>query len=602
MSEPTKWITITVPVEMIPASTPGGDASGTFESFDGEGDRDARRGLWVRHDGREMRARNVHLVAGMARAWPVEPTTDWQERVLAEALLIPISSQREERERCAAEIVRYGIPAVAFAIDRAWNEGADAERSAAARAAKVEPTTDYAKKLAEIEARERAATKGPWPSEAGWNNGGTPSRTWRIPARQDGAEVEMLAEDALFVEHAREDVPWLLAQLHAVETALAAAGIPSDGRAPAERVESLAAALRAAKVLAEDGAPGESAADILRAAEMLQRWENGVTVEHDCGGSPTCPMCAAVKVTDNGQDPCVCGGSGITYIGPHRKGQAGCVTPRTITVDLPEPHRGRVVAWHDSARVDGWSVCTTDADGLGDESLVEGLTEAQAKTVAGLVNGSPEPQAASWFDPSIPSLDPEFRALVSEMCSPSPRPPLAMILAVANNGVIGKDGKIPWPISEDLRHFKKTTMGHTLIVGRKTYEGLPPLPGRRLVGVSRKHPLAMMNAGIRVCPTVEDAIGVARETDPEPIVIGGAEVGRAALPYVTRIYLTEIGHDYEGDTTFHLDRAGWRETSRRAGETPGVSFVVLERSEMEERLRRMAQPPPEPDIEPAVGD
>lgn len=214
MSE-QKWITITVPVEVMPASSPSGDASGTFESFEGDGDRDARRGLWVRHDGREMRARNVHLVAGMARAWLMEPATDWQERVLNEVLLLPISAERGERERCAAEIVRYGIPAVAFAIDRAWNEGADAERSAAARAAKVEPTTDYAKKLAEIEARER---------------------TWRIPARQDGAEVEMLAEDALFVEHAREDVPWLLAQLHAVETALAAAGIPSDGRAPAERI------------------------------------------------------------------------------------------------------------------------------------------------------------------------------------------------------------------------------------------------------------------------------------------------------------------------------------------------------------------------------
>jgi hypothetical protein len=214
MSE-QKWITITVPVEVMPASSPSGDASGTFESFEGDGDRDARRGLWVRHDGREMRARNVHLVAGMARAWLMEPATDWQERVLNEVLLLPISAERVERERCAAEIVRYGIPAVAFAIDRAWNEGADAERSAAARAAKVEPTTDYAKKLAEIEARER---------------------TWRIPARQDGAEVEMLAEDALFVEHAREDVPWLLAQLHAVETALAAAGIPSDGRAPAERI------------------------------------------------------------------------------------------------------------------------------------------------------------------------------------------------------------------------------------------------------------------------------------------------------------------------------------------------------------------------------
>ena len=269
MSE-QKWITITVPVEVMPASSPSGDASGTFESFEGDGDRDARRGLWVRHDGREMRARNVHLVAGMARAWLMEPATDWQERVLAEALLIPISSQREERERCAAEIVRHGIPAVAFAIDRAWNEGADAERNAAAaRATKVKPATDYAKKVAAIEA---------WATRIEANGGA-------------------------------EHVPWLLAQLRAVDAALTAAGIPSDGRAPAERLgeaqrkmvdeidrlalenEELRVALRAAKVLAEDGTPGESAKDILQAAEMLKRWENGATVEHDCGGSPTCPMC-----------------------------------------------------------------------------------------------------------------------------------------------------------------------------------------------------------------------------------------------------------------------------------------------------------------------
>ena len=147
MSEPTKWITITVPVEMIPASTPGGDASGTFESFDGEGDRDARRGLWVRHDGREMRARNVHLVAGMARAWLMEPATDWQERVLNEVLLLPISAQQEERERCAAEIVRYGIPAVAFAIDRAWNEGADASRPEPPRAPLTEEEARIARGL-----------------------------------------------------------------------------------------------------------------------------------------------------------------------------------------------------------------------------------------------------------------------------------------------------------------------------------------------------------------------------------------------------------------------------------------------------------------------
>ena len=265
MSE-QKWITITVPVEVMPASSPSGDASGTFESFEGDGDRDARRGLWVRHDGREMRARNVHLVAGMARAWPVEPPTDWQERVLAEALLIPISSQREERERCAAEIVRYGIPAVAFAIDRAWNEGADAERAAAARAAKVKPTTDYAKKLAAIDARI---------------------------ALYDGGPIEK--------EHA--DRGWLLAQLRAVETALTAAGIPDDGRAPAERIVALqvakvtgvgkllrGAAMESARACGMTVA-SDAAADILQAAEMLKRWENGATVEHDCKGSPTCPMC-----------------------------------------------------------------------------------------------------------------------------------------------------------------------------------------------------------------------------------------------------------------------------------------------------------------------
>ena len=230
MSE-QKWITITVPVTIAEASSPGGDVLGTFESFDGEGDRDARRGLWVRHDGREMRARNVHLVAGMARAWLMEPATDWQERVLAEALLIPISSQREERERCAAEIVRHGIPAVAFAIDRAWNEGADVERRAAARATKVTPTTDYAKRLAEIEA-------------------------WTVRLDADVIDAMAPEEVANDLELAvASHVPWLLAQLRAVETALAAAGLPDDGRAPAERVESLATAFRAAKVLAEDGAP-----------------------------------------------------------------------------------------------------------------------------------------------------------------------------------------------------------------------------------------------------------------------------------------------------------------------------------------------------------
>lgn len=148
-------------------------------------------------------------------------------------------------------------------------------------------------------------------------------------------------------------------------------------------------------------------------------------------------------------------------------------------------------------------------------------------------------------------------------------PRLTMILAVARNGVIGHKGKIPWRISEDMRHFRGVTMGHTLIVGRKTWETLPPLDGRRLVVVSRDEHRGALS--------LWDALVAARETDPEPIVIGGAEVYRDALPFVTRIHLTEIGADYEGDTVFHLDRTGFVETSRRAGETPGVSFVTLER-------------------------
>ena len=210
MSE-QKWITITVPCEVRSAG--GAGKAGTWTEHDG------RKGVWVARSEQEVLIWHEDLHRSIDRAaWPSGSTVDWQDRVLAEALLIPISAQQEERERCAAEIVRYGIPAVAFAIDRAWNEGADAERAAAARAAKVKPTTDYAKKLAAIDARI---------------------------ALYDGGPIEK--------EHA--DRGWLLAQLRAVETALTAAGIPSDGRAPAERIGDLAEALRAAKVLREDGAP-----------------------------------------------------------------------------------------------------------------------------------------------------------------------------------------------------------------------------------------------------------------------------------------------------------------------------------------------------------
>lgn len=158
---------------------------------------------------------------------------------------------------------------------------------------------------------------------------------------------------------------------------------------------------------------------------------------------------------------------------------------------------------------------------------------------------------------------------------------ISLIVAIARSGVIGAGGALPWDIPEDLRHFRAVTMGHTLIVGRKTYDALPVLVGRRIVMVSRTCAAKGCDhttSDFRHAASIEDAIAAARETDPSPIVIGGAEVYRAALPHVSRVYLTEIDRHVDGDTFFHLDRTGWTETERRAGQEPGVSFVTLEKS------------------------
>jgi dihydrofolate reductase len=152
---------------------------------------------------------------------------------------------------------------------------------------------------------------------------------------------------------------------------------------------------------------------------------------------------------------------------------------------------------------------------------------------------------------------------------------LSLIVAIADNGVIGKDGQLPWRIPEDLRFFKNTTMGHAIIMGRKTYAEVgKPLPGRRNIVVSRT---ADKYEGAEIARTFEEAVELARKTDEEPFVIGGSTIFHAALPVATRIFLTEVHREPEGDTYFHLDRGGWRETARRPGETEGVEFVTLER-------------------------
>ena len=154
---------------------------------------------------------------------------------------------------------------------------------------------------------------------------------------------------------------------------------------------------------------------------------------------------------------------------------------------------------------------------------------------------------------------------------------LALIVAMSVPGrVIGKGGKLPWHLPEDLAFFKRTTTGHAIIMGRKTWDEVGrPLPKRRNIVVTRQPSLALQ--GAEVAPSLEAALAMARATDEEPFVIGGTEIFRLAIPLASRIYLTEVHQVVEGDVHFpELDDV-WEETERRAGETPGVTFVVLDR-------------------------
>jgi len=156
---------------------------------------------------------------------------------------------------------------------------------------------------------------------------------------------------------------------------------------------------------------------------------------------------------------------------------------------------------------------------------------------------------------------------------------LAIVVAMNPSRVIGVDGDLPWRMREDLRHFKKTTMGHAIIMGRKTWDSIGrPLPGRRNIVITRNTELQI--AGCDVVHSLEAAIDLARkEGDDCPMVIGGATIYAAALPQVTTIYLTEVEIDVDGDTLFpELDRSVWIEVERRKGNTPELSFVTLKKN------------------------
>ena len=159
---------------------------------------------------------------------------------------------------------------------------------------------------------------------------------------------------------------------------------------------------------------------------------------------------------------------------------------------------------------------------------------------------------------------------------------VSLIVAISSNGVIGRDGGLPWRLSADLRHFKRTTMGHHLIIGRRTWEEVgKPLPGRTMVVLTRDPDFSA--DGVKVVHSLEEALAVARGDD-EPFIAGGAQVYRMALEagFVDRICLTRVHAEVEGDTFFpEVDLKAWRLVSEEHHEADDrnqhpFSFLVYE--------------------------
>jgi dihydrofolate reductase len=157
-------------------------------------------------------------------------------------------------------------------------------------------------------------------------------------------------------------------------------------------------------------------------------------------------------------------------------------------------------------------------------------------------------------------------------------PRLTLIVARARNGVIGRDGKLPWRLPEDLAFFKRTTMGQPIVMGRRTWESIGrPLPGRRNIVVSRR--AGFLADGAETVPGLDEALRLCADSE-DVFVIGGAQLYAEALPRADRLIVTEIDADFEGDTHWPApDPAQWREAAREhlppAGQRPfAMDFVT----------------------------
>lgn len=161
------------------------------------------------------------------------------------------------------------------------------------------------------------------------------------------------------------------------------------------------------------------------------------------------------------------------------------------------------------------------------------------------------------------------------------RPSLALVVAAARNGVIGRDNAMPWHLPDDLKHFKAVTMGKPMLMGRKTFTSIgKALPGRKSIVLTRDR--AWRAEGVIAVHSLEEALGEAGDV-PEIAVVGGEEIFRLTLPLAQRVYLTRIHADIAGDTVFpELDPAQWQEVERTehpadARHAYAMTFVTLDR-------------------------
>lgn len=158
---------------------------------------------------------------------------------------------------------------------------------------------------------------------------------------------------------------------------------------------------------------------------------------------------------------------------------------------------------------------------------------------------------------------------------------ISLVLARADNGVIGANNTIPWRIADDMKRFKAITMGKPIVMGRKTWDSFPkkPLPGRTNIVITRDK---NWNAGgAVVAHSVDEALALAQRENPDEIaIIGGAEIYRLGLPHANLIHLTQVHGDFAGDVTMPPFGPEWCEVAREDHATPdglGFSYVTLRR-------------------------